>query len=720
KNEGISGDYSFLTIAGPDAIKPIISNVSYSNLSESTVRISWETDENTNSIVYLGISTNYSLVSGEDAASTQNHLVNVSGLIPNTTYHFQVVSRDSNGNVAYSADSVFTTLAMAGTPQISSGPMENNVTDTSVHIEWTTDQNTDSKVVYGTDASQLDHSMLIQEQALSHSVLLTGLLAQTEYFYKVVSENILAVSVESSTESFTTSVDAEHDHPPLSKIENVHANQKSTSAIVTFTTDQKAMCFVEYRVDGQTYSGLKGEELSYNTNHNVHLLDLAPKTKYFMKITCTDNLDTIVKYEPADEFYFITQDSSGDDGDKDATAPSISGIKVGKPSEGEGVLVSWNTDEISSSFVRYGLTDELGSVAGDDLVSFDITKYVTSHEVVINNLPSNTKYYYSIVSSDKAGNIAQSSADTFTTSSQSSLSSIKIEAVSMEEALVSWSTNSATSSVVEFGTTQTYGQVRQDNSLVKDHKITIAGLISATTYHIRVRSKDESGKEYVSSDYTFTPKSPPIISGIKISDVTEHGVTINFLTNIATDSVVQYTDVKNPKNTGSQGSPELLTNHNVVLHDLTPGTTFVMKIKVRDDSGNEAEQEGASFSTNKDETHPKIDQVRVESALAQNDKVQTIISWTTDEDATTKVIYREGKNGENMDLPTSDGIAQSHIAVITNFKPGVIYFFNVKSMDKYGNEAISETYATLTPKKKENIIQIIINNFQEIFKWTNV
>jgi hypothetical protein len=141
---------------------------------------------------------------------------------------------------------------------------------------------------------------------------------------------------------------------------------------------------------------------------------------------------------------------------------------------------------------------------------------------------------------------------------------------------------------------------------------------------------------------------------------------------------------------------------------------------VRDESGNEAEQKAANFTTNKDETAPKIDQVRIESALAQNDKVQTIISWTTDEDATTKVVYREGKDGEDMDIPTGDGVSQAHISVITNFKSGVIYFFNVKSTDKYGNEAISDTYATLTPKKKENIIQIIVNNFQEIFKWTNV
>ncbi|MFA5942796.1 MAG: fibronectin type III domain-containing protein, partial [Candidatus Paceibacterota bacterium] len=724
KNEGISADYNFQTIAGIDMAKPIISNVGYSNVGETAVTISWDTDENTNSIVYLGTTTNYSFIGGDDSASVQNHAVDVPGLSPDTTYHFQIMSRDGSGNVSYSSDSAFTTLALVGAPQILSGPAEDQLSDTSVHIRWTTDQSSNSQIFYGTSADDLRNSLQIQEQTLSHDVLLTGLSAQTQYFYKAVSFNAVAVSVESEVRDFTTAVDAEHNHPPLSKIENVGVNQKATSAIATFNTDQNAICSVEYRIEGQDYSGLIESEDGYNTNHGVALSNLIPKTKYFIRITCNDNLDppTVVKYgyAPDPDFSFTTNDSSGNDGDSDTTPPSISGIKTGKTSTGSGVLVSWSTDEVSSSFVRFGLTKDLGDIAGDDLVSFDMAKFVTSHEVAINNVTSNTKYFYSIVSADKAGNIAQSAVSTFTASSSSNLSSIKIEATSLSEASVTWTTNVAASSVVEYGTTATYGQSKQDSSLVKEHKIIVSGLIQSTVYHIRVRSKDKDDKEYASSDYTFSTKAPPSITGIKVSEITENGATVSFSTNVATDSVVQYADMKDPKNTGSQGSPELLTNHKVVMQGITPGTTFTMKIKVRDEAGNEAVQDAPNFSTKKDETAPKIDQVRVESALAQNDKVQAIISWTTDEDATTRVIYREGKNGEDNELGSDGGFSKTHTSVVTNFKPGVIYFFNVKSTDKYGNETASDTYATLTPKKKENIIQIIINNFQEIFKWTNV
>ena len=76
--------------------------------------------------------------------------------------------------------------------------------------------------------------------------------------------------------------------------------------------------------------------------------------------------------------------------------------------------------------------------------------------------------------------------------------------------------------------------------------------------------------------------------------------------------------------------------------------------------------------------------------------------------------------GEEREFKISDSFAASHTAVITSFKPGVVYNFKVKSIDNSGNEAISNDFALLTPRRKENIIQIIINNFQEIFGWARM
>jgi hypothetical protein len=154
-----------------------------------------------------------------------------------------------------------------------------------------------------------------------------------------------------------------------------------------------------------------------------------------------------------------------------------------------------------------------------------------------------------------------------------------------------------------------------------------------------------------------------------------------------------------------------------MLENLEQGTTYSIMISARDEQGTEATVEGPNFTTGKDENPPKIDQVRTDSALTQNDKVQTIISWKTDEQASTHIIYREGRTGQEKEIKVSDNLTTSHIAVVTAFKPGTVYNFRVKSIDSSGNEALSGHYTLLTPRKRENIIQIITSNFQEIFSW---
>ncbi|MEM1082939.1 MAG: chitobiase/beta-hexosaminidase C-terminal domain-containing protein [Verrucomicrobiota bacterium] len=95
---------------------------------------------------------------------------------------------------------------------------------------------------------------------------------------------------------------------------------------------------------------------------------------------------------------------------------------------------------------------------------------------------------------------------------------------------ISWSTDEASSSFVDFGTTTAYGTTAGDPTLVASHSVVLQGLQPSTTYHFRVRSEDASGNEAVSGDFTFTtaeegsdPVSMPTIqpaSSIYLGSVT--------------------------------------------------------------------------------------------------------------------------------------------------------------------------------------------------------
>ena len=202
-----------------------------------------------------------------------------------------------------------------------------------------------------------------------------------------------------------------------------------------------------------------------------------------------------------------------------------------------------------------------------------------------------------------------------------------------------------------------------------------------------------------------------------MDSITEHGAVVTFNTNVPTDSLVTYADTEKEDNSGFQGRPEIATKHKVELKNLVSGTEFSLKLKVRDEEGNETEETFPNFTTTKDEAAPKIERVKTDSALTQNDKVQAIISWNTDELSTGEIFYKEGKAGNEKRFEVNLAPSFAHIGVITSFKSGVVYYFKVKSTDQAGNAVISSDYALLTPKQRQNIIQVIIGNFTDIFGW---
>jgi hypothetical protein len=65
----------------------------------------------------------------------------------------------------------------------------------------------------------------------------------------------------------------------------------------------------------------------------------------------------------------------------------------------------------------------------------------------------------------------------------------------------------------------------------------------------------------------------------------------------------------------------------------------------------------------------------------------------------------------------STNLTTAQVAVITSFKPGTVYTFYIKATDAVGNVSTSKNFSLLTPNRKENIIQIITKNFQDIFSW---
>ncbi|KPJ61002.1 MAG: hypothetical protein AMJ46_03150 [Latescibacteria bacterium DG_63] len=75
--------------------------------------------------------------------------------------------------------------------------------------------------------------------------------------------------------------------------------------------------------------------------------------------------------------------------------------------------------------------------------------------------------------------------------------------ISTTSVTIYWTTNTASTSVVEYGTTTSYGNTVGDSStLVTEHAITLPGLSPGTVYHYRVYSTDAEGTRF-SNDRMF-------------------------------------------------------------------------------------------------------------------------------------------------------------------------------------------------------------------------
>jgi uncharacterized protein (TIGR02145 family) len=76
-------------------------------------------------------------------------------------------------------------------------------------------------------------------------------------------------------------------------------------------------------------------------------------------------------------------------------------------------------------------------------------------------------------------------------------------------ATVTWTTDIASTSYVDYGTTVSYGTTVGDATLATSHSVSLSGLSQSTTYHFRTRSTSAIGKETISSDASFVTATPP-------------------------------------------------------------------------------------------------------------------------------------------------------------------------------------------------------------------
>jgi len=97
--------------ATADTTPPRITGINVMDISITHMVIGWYTDEPATSQVEYGTKPEYGSITPLNESLTNDHSVTLGGLLPVTTYHFRVRSKDAAGNEAISQDKVQVTLA---------------------------------------------------------------------------------------------------------------------------------------------------------------------------------------------------------------------------------------------------------------------------------------------------------------------------------------------------------------------------------------------------------------------------------------------------------------------------------------------------------------------------------------------------------------------------------------------------------------------------------
>ncbi|MCJ7602768.1 MAG: carboxypeptidase-like regulatory domain-containing protein [Desulfobulbaceae bacterium] len=206
------------------------------------------------------------------------------------------------------------------------------------------------------------------------------------------------------------------------------------------------------------------------------------------------------------------------------------------PSAGEFIITATASDEfgqVESASVK--VVVEGGSVAGtvtEASTGLPLPSANVRISSGINNFStySNADGYYSLplapagentLSFIKSGYVSLSTPITVTTGESytfnaalervgPTLSGITESEITINSAVIRWSTDQAATSRIVYGKSVSYGLTVEDPALVTDHTILLTGLEPGTLYHYKISSANSDGQIGESGDLQFTTLGPTV------------------------------------------------------------------------------------------------------------------------------------------------------------------------------------------------------------------
>ena len=443
-----------------DETAPEISNVQVSSTTETGFTITWETDEDADSLINYGLKEDYGIVRIPETDRTE-HEITLTDLEPGRTYHFRVVSADEEGNQGISADYKIQTLGDASGQGEGQGQSETESTVTTTATPQTTQE-------------------IIEEiQEIQSPQVLQEILNETVKAIQGVTEDLTIVG------------------PPTVIVE-------TTSATVKWTTDRAADSNVffapssEYTPGNYTFS--QSSTAGPTTDHEIRLIGLSPFTEYNFKVASTDDFG--ITGESRD-FTFKTK----------ASLPEIRNLRIIKVEENAATL-AWDTTVPAKALIEYqDLTTGAQNSVGRPTLA-------TNHQMRIADLTLGTRYVAFVIAENSGGDRVKSNPITFITVKDTApplISNVTNESTLFPgseariQTIVEWNTDEPASCLMTYregvaGGVEPFTIEQEEINYTERHVEVIVDFAPATVYQFWLNCTDEAGNTVQSENFVlFTP-----------------------------------------------------------------------------------------------------------------------------------------------------------------------------------------------------------------------
>jgi hypothetical protein len=300
----------------------------------------------------------------------------------------------------------------------------------------------------------------------------------------------------------------------------------------------------------------------------------------------------------------------------DTTPPVISNVQASSIADTSAVI-TWTTDEGSDSLVQYGTT------SGSYPSSKSNTNMVINHSINLTGLSQDTTYYYRVRSKDAVDNTRTSSELTFTTDPSPdytvqglplalqgttpesnnvtlTFNNIPAGTASVELVLVVFDADfsdegrlfiNGQGPIALFGS---QGAGANDGiSVTLDPIATDADWYQLGQNTLAIWHDSTGGFTIEDISVIFSTNlppdtTPPVISNVQVTSITDTTAIISWTTNEPSDSEVQYDSASRLWGSYPWGANDdsMVTSHSITLTGLNTSTTYYLRVGSTDGSSN--------------------------------------------------------------------------------------------------------------------------------------